>query len=101
MAYYFRNEDLNANNFFSNEAGQPRQKYRYNIGSYYIGGPVVLPKIYRGNSNLFFFFNQEFQSQIVSYRGRGKDRADRAGATRAIFRNPTTPTAARSPSRIP
>ncbi len=67
VAYYFRNEDLNANNFFSNEAGQPRQKYRYNIGSYMIGGPVVLPKIYRGHKNLFFFFNQEYQRQIVSY----------------------------------
>jgi hypothetical protein len=66
-AYYFRNEDLNANNYFSNEAGRPRQEYRYNIGSYFIGGPVVLPKIYRGHRNLFFFFNQEFQRQIVSY----------------------------------
>ncbi len=67
MAWYFRNEDLNANNFFSNEAGRPRQEYRYNIGSYYIGGPVVLPKIYRGRRNLFFFFNQEYQNQVVSY----------------------------------
>jgi hypothetical protein len=66
-AYYFRNEDLNANNFFSNEAGRPRQEYRYNIGSYSIGGPVILPKIYRGHRNLFFFFNQEYQNQVVSY----------------------------------
>src|SRR5208283_798033 len=47
--------------------GRPRQEYRYNIGSYFIGGPVVLPKIYRGHNNLFFFFNQEFQNQVVSY----------------------------------
>jgi hypothetical protein len=66
-SYFFRNEDLNANNFFSNEAGQPRQEYRYNIASYYLGGPVVIPKIYRGKRNLFFFFNQEFQNQVVSY----------------------------------
>jgi hypothetical protein len=66
-AYYFRNQDLNANNFFSNEAGRPRQEYRYNIGSYYIGGPVVLPKIYRGKRNLFFSFSQEFQDQVVPY----------------------------------
>ena len=66
-AYYLRNEDLNANNFFSNEAGRPRQEYRYNIGCYFIGGPVVLPKIYRGKKNLFFFFSQEFQNQVVSY----------------------------------
>src|ERR1700722_4693715 len=67
VAWYFRNEDLNANNFFSNEAGRPRQEYRYNIGSYMIGGPVVIPKIYRGHRNLFFFFNQEYQNQVVSY----------------------------------
>jgi hypothetical protein len=66
-SWYFRNEDLNANNFFSNQAGRPRQEYRYNIGSYSIGGPVVLPKMGRGKKNLFFFFNQEFQQQVVSY----------------------------------
>lgn len=36
-SYYVRNEDLNANSYFSNEAGRPRQPYRYNIGSYSIG----------------------------------------------------------------
>jgi hypothetical protein len=65
--WYFRNEDLNANNFFSNQAGRPRQEYRYNIASYNIGGPVLLPKINRGRKNLFFFFNQEYQQQVVSY----------------------------------
>jgi hypothetical protein len=64
-SYYFRNEDLNANNYFSNEAGQPRQKYRYNIASYSIGGPVILPKA--RPRNLFFFFSQEFQSQVEAY----------------------------------
>jgi len=44
VAWYFRNEDLNANNYFSNQAGRPRQEYRYNIGSYYFGGPVYIPK---------------------------------------------------------
>jgi hypothetical protein len=67
VAWYFRNEDLNANNFFSNEAGRPRQEYRYNIGSYYLGGPVVLPKVNRARKNLFFFFSQEYQNQVVSY----------------------------------
>ena len=67
VAWFFRNEDLNANNFFSNQAGRPRQEYRYNIGSYYIGGPVWLPKVNKGRKNLFFFFNQEFQNQVVSY----------------------------------
>ena len=67
VSWYFRNEDLNANNYFSNEAGRPRQEYRYNIASYYLGGPVIIPKIYDGRNKLFFFFNQEFQDQVVSY----------------------------------
>src|SRR5260370_40968777 len=33
VGWKFRNEDLNANNYFSNQAGRPRQEYRYNIGS--------------------------------------------------------------------
>ena len=64
-SYFFRNEALNANNFFSNEAGEPRQEYRYNIASYYLGGPVILPKFHR--RNLFFFWSQEYQNQVVAY----------------------------------
>ena len=67
-AWYFRNEALNANDFFANTAGRPRTEYRYNIVSYTIGGPVILPKILpRSRSKVFFFFNQEFQQQVVQY----------------------------------
>jgi hypothetical protein len=65
-SYYFRNEALNANNFFSNSAGRPRQEYRYNIASYSIGGPVILPR-HKLRDKLFFFFNQEYQNQVVAY----------------------------------
>ena len=64
IGWYFRNEDLNANNFFSNQAGRPRQEYRYNIASYYLGGPVP---IIGKKHNLFFFWSQEYQNQVVSY----------------------------------
>src|SRR5579884_2460538 len=66
-SYYFRNEDLNANDFFANEAGEPRAKYRYNIASYTIGGPVILPKLPSLRNKLFFFFSQEFQRQVVNW----------------------------------
>src|SRR5260370_7951577 len=65
MGWYFRNEDLNAKNYLSTQAGRPRQEYRYNIGSYFFSGPV--PKVNRGRKKLFFFFNQEYQVQVVSY----------------------------------
>jgi hypothetical protein len=67
VSWYFRNEDLNANNYFSNQAGRPRQEYRYNIGSYFLSGPVPIAKINRGRKKLFFFFSQEYQNQVVSY----------------------------------
>ena len=66
-SYYFRNEDLTANSYFSNQAGRPRQLYRYNIGSYSVGGPVILPKLVSRKNNLFFFFSQEFQRQVVPF----------------------------------
>jgi len=66
-AYYFRNEDLNANDFFANSAGKPRAEYRYNIASYTIGGPAILPKLPALRSRLFFFFSQEFQRQVQNY----------------------------------
>ena len=66
-SYYFRNEDLNANDFFSNQAGRLRPNYRYNIGSYTIGGPLLLPKLPALRNKLFFFFSQEFQRQIETY----------------------------------
>ena len=66
-SYYFRNEDLNANDFFSNEAGRPRPEYRYNIGSWTIGGPVILPRMHSLRKKLFFFFSQEFQQQDENF----------------------------------
>lgn len=65
--YYLRNEDFNANDFFANEAGKPRAEYRYNIGSYTIGGPVILPKLHTVRNKLFFFWSQEFQRQVANY----------------------------------
>src|SRR5207302_2371780 len=66
-AYYFRNEALNANDYFSNLAGRPMARYRYNIASYTVGGPVFVPKAPRLRNKLFFFFSQEFQRQVQNY----------------------------------
>src|SRR6266404_6738839 len=51
--YYFkRNEALNANDFFRNRDGLPRAYYRYDYPGYYIGGPVVIPKIRKSREKL-------------------------------------------------
>ncbi|HXE14413.1 MAG TPA: TonB-dependent receptor [Bryobacteraceae bacterium] len=62
-AYYFlRNEAMNANEFFNNRDGLPRKQYRYNNPGYFIGGPVLLPKVpfNRNRDKLFFFWQQDF-----------------------------------------
>jgi hypothetical protein len=65
--WFYRHEDLNANDYFSNIAGRQRTPYRYSIPGYDIGGPILLPKINRDRNKLFFFFSQEFQHQRVAY----------------------------------
>jgi hypothetical protein len=58
--YYNRNEAFNANNFFNNYQGIPRQRYRYNTVGESLGGPVYIPKHFNTNrQKLFFFFSQE------------------------------------------
>lgn len=62
--YYKRNEALNANNFFNNLTARPRDRYRYDLFGYTIGGPVLLPGNFnRNRDKLFFFFSQEIAPQ--------------------------------------
>src|SRR5262249_9945961 len=56
---YFRNEDLNANNFFNNLRGDQRPQDRYNLFGAKLGGPVWIPKLYNGKQKTFFFFDYE------------------------------------------
>jgi outer membrane receptor protein involved in Fe transport len=49
---FFRNDKLNANDFFSNLNGQPRPPLRWNQYGANLGGPIKRDK-------LFFFFNYE------------------------------------------
>ena len=64
---YFRNEDLNANNYFNNLRGQPRSEDRYNLFGAKLGGPVWIPKVYNGKEKTFFFFDYEGLRQISPY----------------------------------
>lgn len=62
---YLRNEVLNANDFFSNLNGTPRQEYRQNQFGGAIGGPVYLPKLYHGRNRTFFFFDYQRTQTLV------------------------------------
>src|SRR5690242_4388868 len=60
---YIRNTDLNANDFFSNELGHPRNDLKRNQFGGTIGGPIYIPKVVDGRNKLFFFFAYQGQRQ--------------------------------------
>ena len=67
---YFRNEVLDANNWFNNLNGVPRQPERQNDFGGTLGGPILVPRVYDGKDKAFFFFSYEglrlLQPQAVS-----------------------------------
>jgi len=63
---YFRNEALNANNYFNNARGIRRPVERYHQFGFKLGGPLFLPRFGAGGpvfstnrERTFFFFNYE------------------------------------------
>ncbi len=64
--YAFRNEALNANDYFNNLTGQPRSRYRFNTITGTLGGPLFIPRLYdRERSKLFFFFSYDNEPNTV------------------------------------
>jgi hypothetical protein len=58
FAYHlFRNEDMDANNYFSNLNGKPRSPDRYNELGFGLGGPIRIPFTHRAVRNAFFFYS--------------------------------------------
>ena len=53
---FVRNNVFDANNFFSNASGKPRQPFKQNQFGFTLGGPIVLPKIYNGHNRTFFLY---------------------------------------------
>ena len=54
--WFVRNEDFNANDFFSNRTGVVRPRYRYNTLGATLGGPIYIPGKFNRNKNLLFGF---------------------------------------------
>lgn len=59
LYHYFRNEKLDANDWFANEIARPRSPLRHNNFGFAAGGPLVLPKLYNGSNRSFFFTTYE------------------------------------------
>src|ERR1019366_2644069 len=59
---FLRNEDLDANSYFFNQAGTPKALNRLNTYGFNVGGPVFIPKVYNTNKDkTFFFYNMEWR----------------------------------------
>jgi hypothetical protein len=56
---YLRNKDLNANDFFLNQANQPRPPWTQNQFGANAGGPLYIPHVYDGRQKTFWFFSWE------------------------------------------
>src|SRR6185369_8433455 len=70
-----RHEGFNANQWENNRNGRnaqgvpvsPIARYRFNVETYTIGGPVFIPKHFNTErKKLFFFWSQEYTGQFVS-----------------------------------
>ena len=61
---FLRNDVLDANDYFLNQAGKPRPAFRRNQFGFALGGPVVIPRIYNGHGKTFFF--GDFEGTRVS-----------------------------------
>jgi len=99
--YFFRNEDMNANEWLNNRNGQPRPRYRFNNPGYFIGGPVLLPftKFNRNRDKLFFFWSQDFLPLTIPSTASTKtfptalERAGNFSQSGVTILDPTTRTA--------
>src|SRR6185437_16060624 len=63
---FLRNDVLDANNFFTNAAGQPRPPFHQNQFGFALGGPVWIPKVYNGHNRTFFFADYQGFRQSTS-----------------------------------
>jgi hypothetical protein len=64
--YGFRNEALNANDYFNKLNGLPRTRYRFNTVTGTFGGPIYIPHVLDQLRNkLFFFFSYDNEPNTV------------------------------------
>lgn len=71
---FFRNDALNANNFFLNEAGQQKAPLRYNNYGFNFSGPII-------KNRVFFFWSEEWRRERRGFvlGGRVPTAAEKVG----------------------
>jgi len=59
LFYYGRNQNLNSNGWQNNALGVEKEPFHQNNYGLAVGGPLSIPKVYKGKERTFFFFNWE------------------------------------------
>ena len=62
---YLRNDALNANRFFNNINGLPRDVLKRNQFGFTLGGPILIPKLVNGRERFFWFASYQGQRQVA------------------------------------
>src|SRR5712692_1077311 len=57
--WYLRNDNLNANSFFNNQIGRPKNEHKQNTYGFSLSGPAFIPKVYNGRDRTHYFFEFE------------------------------------------
>jgi hypothetical protein len=63
---FLRNDKLNANSFFNNRNGLPREILKRNQFGGTVGGPIHIPKVINGKDKYFFFVAYQGQRQVLN-----------------------------------
>lgn len=61
---FLRNDELNANSFFNNKNGLPREVLKRNQFGGTVGGPIMFPHWINGKDRFFFFVGYQGQRQV-------------------------------------
>lgn len=56
---YLRNDAVDSNDWFNNHYGDPKTALRQNDFGGTLGGPIWIPRLYKGTDRSFFFFSYE------------------------------------------
>lgn len=105
VAYYNQPNNLVANDFFRNKAGQKPTVTHYNQGGLSVSGPLYLPKIFDGRNKVFWMFAfEDIQSSspnttfvsVPTAAERGGDFSKLLAVNGATMYDPATAVAAGS-----
>ena len=87
---FLRNEDFNANSFFNNVSGLPRDILKRNQYGGTFGGPITLPHLVHGKDKFFFFVGYQGQ-RLSSQQSTGAGTVFTPAELNGDFSNGGTP----------